>query len=107
MVNQPGLPVPKSSTRISTFYAPTDSEHKFNKTEIKNWLPWDAIWNHLDWEPIVITTALCLSANRESLIFTETMKKSQILKLNLTEQTEPYFNYLFLTKLCFCLFSKQ
>ena len=49
MVNQPGLPVPKSSTRISTFYAPTDSEHKFNKTEIKNWLPWDAIWNHLDW----------------------------------------------------------
>ena len=26
-------------TRISKFYAPTDSEHKFDKTEVENWLP--------------------------------------------------------------------
>ena len=38
-VNELGLPVLESSTRISKFYAPTDSEHKFNKTEIENWLP--------------------------------------------------------------------
>ena len=31
-------PVLESSTRISKFYAPTDSEHEFNKTEIENWL---------------------------------------------------------------------
>ena len=29
----------ESSARISKFYAPPDSEHKFNKTEIENWLP--------------------------------------------------------------------
>ena len=34
-----GPPVLESSARISKFYAPTDSEHKFNKTEIENWLP--------------------------------------------------------------------
>ena len=33
-----GPPVPESSTRISKFYAPTDSEfeHKFYKTGIEN-----------------------------------------------------------------------
>ena len=38
-VNELGLPVLESSARISKFYAPNDSEHKFNKTEIENWLP--------------------------------------------------------------------
>ena len=38
-VNELGSTVLESSARISKFYAPTDSEHKFNKTEIKNWLP--------------------------------------------------------------------
>ena len=38
-VNEPGPPVLESSARISKFYAPTDSEHKFNKTEIENWPP--------------------------------------------------------------------
>ena len=33
-----GLPVWKASTRISKFYAHTDSEHKFNKTGIENWI---------------------------------------------------------------------
>ena len=31
-------PVLESSTRISKFYDPTDSEHEFDKTEIENWL---------------------------------------------------------------------
>ena len=31
-------PVPESSTRISKFYDPTDSEHKFHKTRVENWL---------------------------------------------------------------------
>ena len=38
-VNELGRPVLESSTRISKCYAPTDSERKFNKTEIENWLP--------------------------------------------------------------------
>ena len=29
-------PVSESSNRILKFYAPTDSEHKFNKTRIEN-----------------------------------------------------------------------
>ena len=38
-VNELGPPVLESSTRISKFYAPTDFEHKFDKTEIENCLP--------------------------------------------------------------------
>ena len=38
-VNELGPPVLEPSTRILKFYALTDSEHKFNKTEIENWLP--------------------------------------------------------------------
>ena len=34
-----GLPVSESSTRISKFDVATDSEYKFNKTKIENWLP--------------------------------------------------------------------
>ena len=33
-----GPPVSESSTRISKFHDSTDSEHKFYKTRIKNWL---------------------------------------------------------------------
>ena len=38
MVIELGLPVSECSTRISKFCAPTNSEHKFNKTKIGNWL---------------------------------------------------------------------
>ena len=38
-VNKLGPPVLESSARISKFYASTDSEHKFNETEIENWRP--------------------------------------------------------------------
>ena len=38
-VNELGPPVLESSARNPKFYAPTDSEHKVNKTEIENWLP--------------------------------------------------------------------
>ena len=34
-----GPPVSEFSTKISYFYAPTDSEQKFHKTGVKNWLP--------------------------------------------------------------------
>ena len=34
-----GLSEWESSTSITKRYAPTDSEHKFNKTKIENWLP--------------------------------------------------------------------
>ena len=50
----------KPSTKISKFYALTDSERKFNKMGIENWVP-------IDWEPAVITTALCPTANEYSL----------------------------------------
>ena len=38
-VNELGPSVLESSAGISKFYALTDSEHKFNKTQIENWLP--------------------------------------------------------------------
>ena len=34
-----GPSVSESSTKISKFHAPTDSEHKFHKARIKNWSP--------------------------------------------------------------------
>ena len=34
-----GRPVLQSSFRISRFYIPTDSEHRFNKTRMEHWLP--------------------------------------------------------------------
>ena len=58
MVTELGLPVTEFSTRISKFYIPTDSENKFNKMEIDNWLPTDLIWHRLDWEPAVINTTM-------------------------------------------------
>ena len=66
-VNELGPPVLESSARISKFYAPTDSEHKFNKTEIENWLPigynlgssWLGTHSH--------SASLCSSANGKSL----------------------------------------
>ena len=38
-MSEPGSLVLESSTRVSGYFAPTDSEHKFNKTENENWLP--------------------------------------------------------------------
>ena len=37
-VNELGPPVLEPSAGISKYYAPTDSEYKFNKTETENWL---------------------------------------------------------------------
>ena len=34
-----GPPVLESSTKISKFHDPIDSEHKFHKTRIENWPP--------------------------------------------------------------------
>ena len=34
-----GLPVLKSSTKISKLHVPTNSEHKFHKVRIENWPP--------------------------------------------------------------------
>ena len=34
-----GPPASESSTKISKFHAPTNSEHKFHKARIENWLP--------------------------------------------------------------------
>ena len=34
-----GPPMSESSSKISKFYVPTDSEHKLNKTRIENWPP--------------------------------------------------------------------
>ena len=51
----------ESSTRISKFYNPTDSEHKLHKTRIENWL---SIGFELEFpEPIVITTTPCSTYN--------------------------------------------
>ena len=39
MVIEPTPPVSESSTKILKFYASTDSEDKFDKIGIENWLP--------------------------------------------------------------------
>ena len=53
--------VSESSTKISKFHAPTDSEHKFHKARIENWppiafklgFPWLRIHRHnYDWNPL-------------------------------------------------------
>ena len=75
MVIEQRLPVWESSTRIAKFYAPTGSEHKFNRKS-KIGYPWDSIWDHLDWEPAVITTTLCSTANGKSLRVLYTHPKS-------------------------------
>ena len=41
MVIELGLPVSQSLTWISKFYDSVDSERKFNKTNIENWLSID------------------------------------------------------------------
>ena len=38
MVIEFGLSISESSTKISKYYAPTDSEYQFHKVGIKNWL---------------------------------------------------------------------
>ena len=53
-VNELGAPTLESSARISKFYALTDSEYKFDKTEIENWLPIGYNLGAFDWEPAVI-----------------------------------------------------
>ena len=39
MVIEFGRPMPESSTKISKFHALTNSQHKFHKARIENWLP--------------------------------------------------------------------
>ena len=45
---------------VSIVYATTDSEHKFHKTGIENWLP-------IEFNLTLITTTLCSTTNGESL----------------------------------------
>ena len=45
---------------VSKFYAPTDSEHKFHKTETENWLP-------IGFSLELIITTLCSTTNGENL----------------------------------------
>ena len=45
---------------VSKFYAPTDSEHKFRKTGIEDWLP-------IGFNLALITTTLHSTTNGESL----------------------------------------
>ena len=66
-VNELGPMVLEFSARISKFYVPTDSEHKFNKTEIENWL---SIEYNLGWCWLGTCghmATLCSSANGKSL----------------------------------------
>ena len=57
-VTELGPPVSESSTRISKFHDPTDSEHKFYKTKTKNWQSISFKLGTPDWESTVITTKL-------------------------------------------------
>ena len=66
-VNELGPPVLESSARDSKFYTLTDSEPKFNETEIENWL---AIGYNLG-SPLLGTRThnryICSSANGKRL----------------------------------------
>ena len=59
MVIQLGPSVLESSTRISKFHEPTDSEHKCHKTRIENWLFIGFQLGPPDCEPTFITTTPC------------------------------------------------
>ena len=52
--------VSESSTGSQTFYTPTDSEHKFHKTGIENWLP-------IGFNLAFITTTLWSTTNGKNL----------------------------------------
>ena len=67
IVNELRSPVLESWARISKHYAPSDSEHKFDKKEIKDWLPVGYNLGSSWLEPAVITATLCSSANGNSL----------------------------------------
>ena len=54
-----GPPVSESSTGSQNFIPSTDSEHKFHKMEIENWL-------RIGFNLALITTTLCSSTNGES-----------------------------------------
>ena len=54
------LPVSESSTGSQNFMPSTNSEHKFHKTGIKNWLC-------IGFNLALITTTLCSTTNGESL----------------------------------------
>ena len=62
MVIERGQPLLESSAGSENFIPPppTDSKHKFHKTEIKNWLP-------IGFNLALITTTLCSITNGESL----------------------------------------
>ena len=62
-----GLPVLEFSTRISLIYALTNSELKFHESGIKNRILIGFNLVSPLWEPAVITTTLCSTANGESL----------------------------------------
>ena len=56
-------PVSESSTRIWKFYAHNNSELKFHKLGIENWLPMGLNLGSFWWKPTVNTTTLCLTVN--------------------------------------------
>ena len=57
-VNELGQPVLECSAKILKFYAPTDSEHKFDKIDTIGYNR-----DRLDWEPAVIIASLYSSTN--------------------------------------------
>ena len=65
LVTELGPPVSESQTRILKFYGPTGSEHKFHEIKIENWLPIRFNLGLSFWEPTVIYTVQCSTADRE------------------------------------------
>ena len=59
---------------VSKFYTPTDSEHKFHKRGIKNWLLICELC--LDWKPAVLTTTLSSTTNGENpnVLYTQVLE---------------------------------
>ena len=60
MITEVRLQVSESSTGSQYYMSFTDSEHKFHKIGIKNWLP-------IGFNLAMITTALSSTSNLESL----------------------------------------
>ena len=61
-VIKPGPQVLESSPRVSKIHDPTDSEHKFQKTRIENWLS-IGFELGIPWKSIVITTTPWSTSN--------------------------------------------
>ena len=81
---------PDSSTKISKFYAPTDTEHKSNEKEIKTWLPINSVWDHFHWETY---STVLKSDNHHVALHQPLIEQKPITKVLIIYKHSTHTNY--------------